>query len=540
MVIFLFLPPKIKRYSLSKIEIPVKSFQLYSSTLLYRYSTIISHKDYSYFNKTVWNERPDPFNPNSGWNSRTSTLLFPLTGENVGIVPANSIGYKMDNTCNASAWDNNSYSYSDISMFFSADTIDPSTELLSASVYCYVSDDFNGTWANISAEGNVSGIVSQDYDLTRKGVWQKLNICFKITGKSHSVYLYWALYNSSNFSNLRGFIVFACPEFRKIMPDPKNPTSGWASRRCILEFPLGGENVEVVPQNSIGYKMDSTSNASSWNNNAYSYTDISNLFIGDNISSLNDSLMASVYCYISKDFNGSWANISAEGDVSGKTVDAYDLSRKGVWQKLSIRFVNKGIRSPVYLYWAKNNSVDFRDLKGYIIFAHPEYSVVPPGRDKKNISASVNTKSITALRSSMASAFSVSSMISGFNSIFNTDSVRKKEDVNFLEEQKMDYFAGTRMSRWYYSWIIFKEYPLHKKLFGGGFDYLEMIGTEFGEVRYDYPHNPFISAFLYSGIIGGLAYIWFMFLSFLLLYKILSSSYLLFYLFSRCFLFQLF
>ena len=76
------------------------------------------------------------------------------------------------------------------------------------------------------------------------------------------------------------------------------------------------------------------------------------------------------------------------------------------------------------------------------------------------------------------------------------------------------WFSGARTSRWYYGWTIFKKYTLAKKILGGGFSYLEKFGTEFGEVKYDYPHNPFISAFLYSGIIGGLAYIWFMFMVF--------------------------
>jgi hypothetical protein len=58
--------------------------------------------------------------------------------------------------------------------------------------------------------------------------------------------------------------------------------------------------------------------------------------------------------------------------------------------------------------------------------------------------------------------------------------------------------------------MIFKDYPWYKKIAGAGFDYLEMYGKKFGTGKYDWPHNPFISAFLYSGIIGGLAFIWFM------------------------------
>ena len=68
-----------------------------------------------------------------------------------------------------------------------------------------------------------------------------------------------------------------------------------------------------------------------------------------------------------------------------------------------------------------------------------------------------------------------------------------------------------RTNRWYYSWVVFNDsLSIPQKIFGGGFDYLEMFGKKFGIARYDKPHNPFISAFLYSGILGGLAFIWFM------------------------------
>ncbi|MDP3003110.1 MAG: carbohydrate binding domain-containing protein [Bacteroidales bacterium] len=68
-----------------------------------------------------------------------------------------------------------------------------------------------------------------------------------------------------------------------------------------------------------------------------------------------------------------------------------------------------------------------------------------------------------------------------------------------------------RTNRWHYSWVVFNDsLSISQKIFGGGFDYLEMFGKKFGIAKYDKPHNPFISTFLYSGILGGLAFIWFM------------------------------
>jgi O-antigen ligase len=48
-----------------------------------------------------------------------------------------------------------------------------------------------------------------------------------------------------------------------------------------------------------------------------------------------------------------------------------------------------------------------------------------------------------------------------------------------------------------------------------------MYGKKFypEEDRIDYPHNPIISSFLYSGIIGGLFYVYFLVLSFYYYWK---------------------
>ena len=382
---FLFITPvQMKRNTLNFLGISVKSYKYVSSTLLYKYSTIFSDHEYSHFQDIVWLENPDSLNPDSGWGSQVSARIFPLIGENVKIVPENSIGYKMDKTCDASTWEDNAYSFTNISNLFMGDSITENNEFFYSSVYCYVSKDFNGTWARISAGGEVSGNVLKEYDLSKKGVWQKLSICFKSTGNISPVYLFWAKNGVIDFYNLKGYIIFANPEYRIIKADPKDPDTGWGSKISTQAFPLFGENVKIVPENSIGYKMDNTSNASTWSNNVYSYTNISSLFQGDSITANNEFYYASVYCFVSKDFDGSWARISAEGGASGKIVHEYDFNKKGVWQKLSIYFKNNGNISPVYLYWAKNGVTDFSNLKGHIIFAYPEYRVTIINTDPKD------------------------------------------------------------------------------------------------------------------------------------------------------------
>jgi hypothetical protein len=94
--------------------------------------------------------------------------------------------------------------------------------------------------------------------------------------------------------------------------------------------------------------------------------------------------------------------------------------------------------------------------------------------------------------------------------------MKKDEKISQnMETSKHNIFYGPRTDRWKYSFELFRDSTSTAgKIFGIGFDYMKIFGTRFGEVEYDYPHNPFLSAFLYSGIIGGLAYIWFMFLVF--------------------------
>ena len=374
-MVFMFKTPiQVKRTVLNTLRIDIRSYRYLSSTLLYRYSTIVSKVEYSKFYNIVWTEKPNSSDPNSGWDLKIGKPVFPLTGENVAIVPENSTGYRMDSTCDAITWGNNAYSYTDISLLFEGDTISKTKETYSASVYCYVSGDFDGNWAQLSAEGGAIGKTVNAYDLTKKASWQKLTINFKCKGAIPPVYLYWAKNDQKDFHNLKGYVIFAYPEYRSIIAVPKDPDSGWGVERISTkEFPLSGENSKIVPENSIGYKMDHTSDASTWNNNAYSFTNIFCLFQNDSVNQNNENFYSSVYCFVSRDFDGTWAHLSAEGGASGKTISEYDLSRKGSWQKLQIEFISKSGVPPVYLYWARYGEKDFKNLKGYVVFAYPEY-----------------------------------------------------------------------------------------------------------------------------------------------------------------------
>jgi hypothetical protein len=545
LALFLFgyafmVPVTMKRHTLNALGIDVRSYKKVISSRLYKYSTIFTDQEYNHFQYILWPEKPDPRYPDTGWGSRPSTLLSRLSGENVDIVPKGSVGYKMDKTCDASAWNNNAYSYTNISCLYKDGPLERN-EFYHASVYCFVSKDFDGSWAHISTEGEVSGKTIQEYDMSRKGVWQKISITFRNAGNISPVYLYWAKNGVSNFSNLRGSIIFSYPEYTKIRANSLDPETGWGTRISHSVFPLTGKNIEIVPEGSIGYKMDSTCNASTWNSNAYSFTNISSIFNADS-TSLRGSYRALVYCYVSDDFDGNWARISAEGAATGKTAMEYDLGRKGTWQKLQIDFKADSETPPVYLYWAKNKINDFSSLKGYIIFAHPEYST-PSTITGFNSNFSKSIKSSDdrndRFRANMTlegpeSGAEINLCNSGFIFFFpvlnnmlagdiDTDPVRRlvakfiSEDTTYYAPKKLltidtisNKMAGPRLMRWEFAWQIFKgEFNIKQKLFGGGFNFLNWYGYKFvkDKTASDYPHNPFLSILLYSGLIGLLIYL---------------------------------
>jgi hypothetical protein len=77
-----------------------------------------------------------------------------------------------------------------------------------------------------------------------------------------------------------------------------------------------------------------------------------------------------------------------------------------------------------------------------------------------------------------------------------------------------------RTERWRYAKYLWdKEYRWYNKIFGHGFDYLNWYGNKFNNGNPDWPHNPFISVFLYSGIIGFLFYLWLLVKAVIIYYK---------------------
>ncbi|MBP5667189.1 MAG: hypothetical protein J6X32_03480 [Salinivirgaceae bacterium] len=107
----------------------------------------------------------------------------------------------------------------------------------------------------------------------------------------------------------------------------------------------------------------------------------------------------------------------------------------------------------------------------------------------------------------------------------------------------INYFTAPRIDRWRYAIELWQtRYDTKQKIFGQGFKYLEWYGERFWKNpdRHDFPHNPIISSFLYSGIIGGVVYIIFLIMSLWLYWKKRQQLGIFFIMYLCCMFFSMF
>lgn len=362
-------------------------------------------------------------------------------------------------------------------------------------------------------------------------------------------YKYYSIFNHRNSFNEFYYSIFPVI--------PEDPDSGWGTRVHKTIFPLDGNEVEIVPANAKGYLMDSTCNASTYSGLSESYTSLAILKAND-----NDSFKASVYCFVSDAFDGDVVTLGVgsfcidNGLVSGRVKADYDLNRKGVWQKLEIQFTCRQGEIPVLMSFWKRGIEDFSELNGHVIFAYPTYEKINSETGKASNSEVVNTLNAVPSKSDIKteSFYLTSKIISSkrkyssasfadlpLSSIYLPDSFQNDPDpirrlaskfisedttyhsykANIVLDTISNSLIADRLSRWQFALKIFsKEFNLRQKLFGGGFNFLNWYGYYFykDKTRSDYPHNPFLSVLLYSGIFGLTVYL-------ILMYKVIYYYY---------------
>jgi hypothetical protein len=95
---------------------------------------------------------------------------------------------------------------------------------------------------------------------------------------------------------------------------------GWYERFNKTIFPLTGVNVEIVPPHEIGYVIDSSYDSRMINGNMFPNVCIKSLNVK------NDEIFhVSLYCYVSKDFNGDSVKIIVKGANNENRESSYRL-----------------------------------------------------------------------------------------------------------------------------------------------------------------------------------------------------------------------
>lgn len=353
--------------------------------------------------------------------------------------------------------------------------------------------------------------------------------------------------------------------------DPKDPDSNWSRGNYSIVQNLTGKNVEIVPVGSKGYLLDSTCLSEHSDYHAYYF----NCIKKDSIFK-KDSIVASVYCYVSENFNGDAVALRADGKIVNTLDKWYDLNNKGCWQKLILPLGGLNGDISIYLYMNKGGVKDFSSLKGYVIFAYPEFARIDKNTNVKDLSSRISSFKIEESKINKSNYFInktfTNSNIYLQSSIFtlpfvniialisqnpkDSDPVRVliakivSEDTtyyayksNFKTDINTKKFGDDRLLRWKFALEIFtKEYSWSQKLFGGGFNFLNWYGYYFekDKTKTDYPHNPFLYILLYSGILGLLLYIYLIYKVFYYYIKYIKEYYLFFIFFLVTFFFTFF
>lgn len=354
---------------------------------------------------------------------------------------------------------------------------------------------------------------------------------------------------------------------------PKDPDNGWGVGIYKTTYPLVGKNVEIVPEGSIGYHLDSLCSFSNSESHAYSNTMIFNQIVNN-----NDTIKASVFCYASDDFNGDMICLRADGEAYGDRVSTYKLDSKGIWQKLSINASCNHGDASVSLYFNKQGVTNFSKLMGFVIFAYPDYKIcsydsivsthsksednleklLNENIDSKYSNLLMTNAFVVSERLNKASLFNLSlAMLSSKVDTLTESDPFRKWVAKFISEDTTYYpykanleinihsarLADERISRWKFAIQIFtKEYNWKERILGKGFDFLNWYGSYFyqDKTKSDYPHNPLLHILLYSGFLGLLLYLYLMYKVACYYLKYIKEFYLIFIFFLITYFFSFF
>ncbi|MCE5344868.1 MAG: hypothetical protein LLG13_01100 [Bacteroidales bacterium] len=329
--------------------------------------------------------------------------------------------------------------------------------------------------------------------------------------------------------------------------DPKDPEAMAGSGNYKVVRINDGKGVNIVPGDSKGYLLDSTCLGFASSHHSYLFLPIFTQQTHD-----RDSILSSIYCYVSQNFNGDGVAFRAIGDVHGESDKFYEMKDKGVWKKLELPLSCKNGTVDFDLYMNKGNVKNFSNLKGFVIFAYPEIksiSKIAPrdlnlNCDSRKTIGRIHSTTNGFLRPDQRIISSADLSLSGLVTFMeildknlDQDPVRNwiarlvSEDTTYhafrsdLKYDKTDAYRGDKRNvLWKFAYEIFlKEYNWKQKIIGGGFNFLNWYGYCFDQdkSKSDYPHNPFLHVLLYSGLLGLFIYAIFIFQIFRIYFRYL-------------------
>lgn len=349
--------------------------------------------------------------------------------------------------------------------------------------------------------------------------------------------------------------------------DPKDPESGWGRKIHKTIYPLSGKNSNLIPEGVKGYLMDNTCNAYFFEGNSYSIT---NVDMETHSALENDTVKSTIFCFVSEDYDGDYVYmVLSVNDGASIRYAHFDLDNKGIWQELNILMPVSSGRVSTHIYFRKTGASSFSNLKGHVIFAYPQFTnisqlkrasiegngntLMPEESSLRNYSRESNIGYEYLIKSSSINPISSLSLISRFP---GGDPIRNlmirlfPKDTTYLKyksDLQVDPFSNIpgedRILRWKFAWQIFRlEYNWTQRFFGGGFSFLNWYGYYFthDKTQSDWPHNPFLSILLYSGIVGLFIYLFFMYKVFYYYIKYKKEYPLLFIFFIITFFFSFF
>lgn len=159
------------------------------------------------------------------------------------------------------------------------------------------------------------------------------------------------------------FVIVGLISFTNIKFDPANPST-YASCSYTLCDELPGDIPQSIPSNAKGYQLDKTASSEIKNSSLH------NSIIAKIKPSEGDSILFSVYCYVSTNFSGDKAQASLYGRSYGAK-SVYDMGNRGTWQYLEIKEKLIDIKAYCALQFSAKAYSDISSVEGEVIFVYP-------------------------------------------------------------------------------------------------------------------------------------------------------------------------